>query len=43
MQTRWSNFLNHFSIVLDFKKTAFLDISCASYIYPSQQTYNMYH
>lgn len=43
MQTRWSNFLNHFSIVLDFKKTAFLDTSCASYIHPPQQTYNMNH
>lgn len=43
MQTRWSNFLYHFSIVLDFKKTAFLDISCASYIHPPQQTYNMNH
>lgn len=43
MQTRWSNFLYHFSIVLDFKKTAFLDITCASYIHPPQQTYNMNH
>lgn len=39
----WSNFSYHFFIVLDFKKTALLDICCASYIHPSQQTDNMYH
>lgn len=39
----WSNSSYHFSIVLDFMKTAFLDVSCASYIHPPQQPYNMNH